>query len=144
MTKSKIKYADLIGVPFLNHGRDPEKGLDCYGLVTEIYKRQGIKIPEYDAEWNDAEKINGYIEDATASSVWEEIPPEKIEENIPCVLAIRLAAPPGMVNHTGVYIGGRKFIHTRERAGGVCIDCIDGPAWRRIIVGFYKYVGDKK
>lgn len=139
-----INYADLIGVPFANHGRDAQHGLDCYGLVMEIYRRQGINIPEFDAEWDDAAKISGIIEDNTSSDLWQEIPINEIDNNIPCVLAIRLAAPPGMVNHTGVYIGHGRFIHTRERAGGVCIDSINSPAWRRIIVGFYKFVGDKK
>ena len=33
------------------------------------------------------------------------------------------------------------YIHTRERIG-VNIDRISSPAWRRVIVGFYEYVGD--
>jgi cell wall-associated NlpC family hydrolase len=136
-----IKYDDLIGIPFANRGRDPDKGLDCYGLVKVIYNRQGIQLPEYSAEWNNAEKINSLINGARNTGPWEEINAGDIDKNVPCVIAIRLAAPPGMVNHTGVYIGNSKFIHTRERAGGVCIDRIDSPAWRRCIVGFYKYKG---
>ena len=32
-------YADLIGIPFVNRGRNKETGLDCYGLVQEFYKK---------------------------------------------------------------------------------------------------------
>lgn len=39
----EIQYADLIGVPFKNLGRDVKSGLDCYGLVVEIYRRCGKK-----------------------------------------------------------------------------------------------------
>ena len=43
----EIQYADLIGVPFKNLGRDVKSGLDCYGLVVEIYRRCGKEIGEY-------------------------------------------------------------------------------------------------
>ena len=36
-----INFTDLIGVPFVNRGRDATYGLDCYGLVKEVYKRYG-------------------------------------------------------------------------------------------------------
>ena len=45
-----IDYSDLIGVPFKNQGRDKNIGLDCYGLVMEVYKKLGIQLPEYYAE----------------------------------------------------------------------------------------------
>lgn len=132
-----MNYTDLIGVPFQNRGRDYEHGLDCYGLVKEVYKRHGIEIPEYDADYNDMERINELIEGNTQGYPWREL----AEPKAPCLIAIRFGSPVGVVNHTAVYIGGGKFIHTRERVG-VCIDRISNPAWRRVIVGFYEYVGD--
>ena len=132
-----MNYTDLIGVPFQNRGRDYEHGLDCYGLVKEVYKRHGIEIPEYDADYNDMERINELIEGNTQGYPWREL----AEPKVPCLIAIRFGSPVGVVNHTAVYIGGGKFIHTRERVG-VCIDRINNPAWRRVIVGFYEYVGD--
>ena len=134
-----VNYSDLIGVPFVSHGRNAKTGLDCYGVVKEVYKREGIDLPEYDAEWNDTEKINSYINENTSSDMWEEIPRNEIDKNVPCVLAIRLGT--GVVNHTGVYIGNGKFIHTREHAGGVCVDRINSPAWKNVIEGFYKFRG---
>ena len=132
-----IKLDDLIGVPFMNHGRNHEYGLDCYGLVKEVYKRYGQDIPEYDADYTDMERISELIENNTQGYPWREIS----EPKVPCLIAIRFGSPVGVVNHTAVYIGGGKFIHTRERVG-VCIDRISNPAWRRVIVGFYEYVGD--
>lgn len=131
-----MMYADLIGVPFKNRGRDVKTGLDCYGLVMEVYKRHGIRIPEYDADCRDMQKINGIIKNSMESPSWTEIS----EPKVPCVVAIRFGSPDGVVNHTGVYIGDDRFIHTREKIG-VNIDRLSSPAWRRVIVGFYEYTG---
>ena len=66
-----IDYSDLIGVPFKNRGRDKNTGLDCYGLVMEVYKKIGIQLPEYYADWNNAEKINGIIQQEVGTSLWK-------------------------------------------------------------------------
>ena len=39
-------YEDLIGVPFMDGGRD-KNGMDCWGLVREYFKRQGIVVKDY-------------------------------------------------------------------------------------------------
>lgn len=132
------KYTDLIGVPFAAHGRDKMSGFDCYGLVKEVYRRNGVDVPEYDAEFTDMEKINGLITGNTQGYPWREVK----EPTEPCLMAIRFGSPQGVVNHTGVYIGDGRFIHCREKIG-VCIDRITNPAWSRVIVGYYEYVGDK-
>ena len=132
-----MNYTDLIGVPFQNRGRDAKHGMDCYGLVKEVYKRHGYDVPEYSADYNDIDKIDELITDNTNGYPWKEITvPE-----VPCLIAMRLGSPDGVVNHTAVYIGGGRFIHTRAKIG-VNIDRISSPAWRRVIVGFYRYVGD--
>lgn len=137
-----MTFTDLIGVPFVNKGRDINVGFDCYGLVKEVYRRYGYNIPEYDDQYksyDDMCKISELIKGNTKHYPWKEI----TEPKAPCLIAIRFGSPDGVVNHTAVYIGGGKFIHTRERVG-VCIDRISNPAWRRVIVGFYEYIGDKE
>jgi len=39
---------ELVGVPFRLHGRDPQRGLDCVGVVTEALRRIGrtTTVPE--------------------------------------------------------------------------------------------------
>ena len=133
-----VHVEDLIGVPFKNRGRSIEEGFDCYGLVKEVFKRYGYNIPEYDADYNydDMCRVNELIEGNVHNYPWREIS----EPKAPCLIAIRFGSPVGVVNHTAVYIGKGRFIHTRERIG-VNIDRISSPAWRRVIVGFYEYVG---
>ena len=41
-----LKYDDLIGIPYVDYGRDPHKGLDCWGLAMELYRRRGIQLPD--------------------------------------------------------------------------------------------------
>lgn len=134
-----IDYTDLIGTPFKNRGRDVKAGLDCYGLVMEVFKRNGIIIPEYTAEYTDMKRINCLVRENTQGYPWLEIP--KSDLVVPSLIAIRFGSPDGVVNHTGAYIGEGKFIHIRENIG-VCIDRIDSIAWKRVIVGFYRYVGE--
>jgi len=131
-------YSDLIGIPFKDGGRDV-KGLDCYGLVMEIYRRNGIKLPEYYAPAFDDAGVSAQIEEARTLPIWQKA--EGSNPPLLAVMAIKFNSP--LCNHTGVYIGNGFFIHTRERIG-VNIDRINSPAWRRRIEGFYVYLGVKQ
>ena len=68
-----INYTDLIGTPFVNEGRDPKKGLDCYGLVMEVFGRYGIKLPEYTANYDDAAKIDAIIRQQKTNPIWKKV-----------------------------------------------------------------------
>lgn len=116
-------------------GRNPQKGLDCYGLVMEVFRRYGYELPEYtDAvrEWNNEKRCNEFYNEQK-SRYWKEIK----NPTVPCLIAFSFNVPRGTVNHSGVYIGDGKFIHTRERVGA-CIESINNPAWRRLIEGYYE------
>ena len=127
-----IDYSDLIGVPFKDGGRDYHTGLDCYGLVMEVYRRMGIELPEYYAPAMDSEAVNAQFKDGIHQ--WE-----RVDGNVPMsMIAIKFNS--SVVNHTGVYLGNCLFLHTRERIG--CnVDRVDSPAWRRCIEGYYIYKG---
>jgi cell wall-associated NlpC family hydrolase len=105
----------------------------------EVYRRCGIALPEYTADWDDEEKINSIVQREAGTTAWHRV---KAPLPVPCLVALRMGTPPDIVNHTGVYIGHGKFIHTRAKIG-VCVSRIDSPAWRGVIDGFYEYVGDK-
>ena len=135
----EIQYADLIGVPFKNLGRDVKSGLDCYGLVVEIYRRSGKKIGEYYSDCSDKARINAILRREVATTKWRRLA-EGEALPIPCLVALRFNSPPGVVNHTGVYIGNGRFIHTREKIG-CCVDSITSIAWQKQIEGIYEFVG---
>ena len=90
-----IDYDDLIGIPFINGGRDRNKGFDCYGLVMEVYRRCGIALPEYTADWDDEEKINSIVQREAGTTAWHRV---KAPLPVPCLVALRMGTPPGIVN----------------------------------------------
>lgn len=128
MPNMDITYTDLIGVPFIDGGRDPDVGLDCWGLSAEVFRRYGIELPDYKISCEDASKINNEINEQRP--FWRrcegEIP-------VPALVVIRFAT---YCDHTGVYIGQGRFIHTRKEIG-VNIDRVDSPVWKKCIEGFY-------
>ena len=127
MPSIKITYTDLIGVPFVDGGRDPAVGLDCWGLSREIFRRCGIELPDYKISCEDASRIDKEFKEQKSWRRCEgEIP-------VPALVVIRFAV---YCDHTGVYIGQGRFIHTRKEIG-VNIDRVDSPVWKKCIEGFY-------
>lgn len=123
---------DLIGKPFVDHGRGPD-GYDCWGLVREVYRRYGIDLPDYSISAAACERVQGEIEEAKKSEQWVEL--EKPE--VPCVMVIK--SHPVFHNHLGVYVGKGRFLHV-STTKSVVVERISSPAWRRLIRGYWQYV----
>jgi len=123
-------YTPLIGIPFVDQGRDPKTGLDCYGLAKEVFRWHGIDLPEFWISCEDASRINQAVGEEKGSGRWIRL--EKPQE--PCLIVLRFNN--FQWNHVGVYIGGGKFIHTARKTG-VRIERLDHPYWRNRIEGFY-------
>lgn len=121
---------DLIGKPFKDGGRGPDS-YDCYGLAKEVYHRYGIELPDYTVSCKDASKIDETV--ATEKKLWIEIDRESII--VPTLVVMRFNY--GMLcNHTGVYIGGDRIIHTINKKFAHIIN-INDTFWNRKIAGFY-------
>lgn len=121
---------ELLGKPFSNGGRGPDS-YDCWGLVCEIFRMYRAELPDYKISCKDASRIHHEID--IQRKYWSRCETDKIPT--PALVVIRFNQTV-FCNHTGVYIGEGKFIHTAEKLG-VHIDRIDSPAWRRKIEGFY-------
>lgn len=122
-----VKYDDLIGVPYVNGGRDPETGLDCWGLAIEMFRRQGLRLPPY-------------LVDATRTelcmSLFESGRPKWVELEDPepgCIVLIRFIGNP-LPSHCGVYVGYGEFIHAEHTA--VQVDRV--ARWGPRIIGYFK------
>lgn len=37
---------ELLGVPYAHRGRDAAAGLDCWGVVAELYRACGVEVPD--------------------------------------------------------------------------------------------------
>jgi len=124
---------DLLNTPFGTKGRGPEC-YDCYGVVLEVYKRNGIILKDFDIDSFDFGTINSEIVTQVSSGFWKVLPsPEYL-----CV--IKMKQHPVFTQHLGVFLGKDKFIHAvLDR--GVVIDSINSSCFKNCIKGFYKYVG---
>lgn len=121
-----MQIGDLIGIPFVDGGRN-RKGLDCWGLAKEVYKRHGIELPDFQISAMSADTI---AEELTANKpLWK-----KIDRPVPYALIVIKLACGGWANHVGVCIDNNKFIHAYKKTG-VCIDRIS--RWRSHTAGFY-------
>ncbi|EOB4971272.1 C40 family peptidase [Vibrio fluvialis] len=120
---------DLIGVPFQYNGRDCKKALDCYGLVKEIHRRQGIELPDYFTPNEEAPTIAAMM--ATGKILWR-----RTEKKPGAVMLMRLGIH---FWHVAYYLGDDEFIHTSIKTGGVCIERLH--VWEKRIEGYYEYAG---
>lgn len=102
-----IRIDDLIGVPFVEFGRDPNKGLDCYGLVIEVEKRFGKKLNDVALEKFNEEKLKKTL---------PEINVRKTETIKPGVILEFYGRQDNRL-HVGVALGGDIFIQSTENQG---------------------------
>lgn len=124
----------MIGKPFKNGGRGPE-AYDCWGLVREIYRRLGVALPEYLVDCFDIDAIHGIYQKERHGAPWLAAD----RPRFPDLAVFRFNSP--VVNHVGVYLGGREFIHARQGAN-VCIESLEHIYWKRAIESYYRWGGE--
>ncbi len=128
---------DLIGKRFVNGGRSAIKGLDCWGLVMEVFRRYGIDIPDFTIGAFAFTTIDALANKEKESRIWEEVY-NPLERDAPLVVLMKMH--PYLITHAGVLIGDNRIIHTTAGTG-VITSRIDSLQSR--IVGYYKYIGSK-
>ena len=130
--------SDLIGVPFLDSGRDFKKGLDCWGLVMEVYRRIGVELPDYGKTVPSAyasRSSDVAARDAEATGRWLKV---ELPDMCDLVAMHTDRRVPTAINHFGVCIGRGKFLHT-IKPRNVHIARLDAVEWEHRIVGFYRW-----
>lgn len=125
----------LIGIPYVNKGRDPSTGLDCWGLLRQFYREfMGIVLPSYTDEYEDAFDRTATVRamDQHAPSCWIKVEEPRFGDGI------RLRID-GSACHVGIYLGHSEMLHTQAGHDSV-IDRIDGIRWKNRVVGFYRHI----
>jgi cell wall-associated NlpC family hydrolase len=124
---------DLIGIPFVDKGRDPGFGLDCWGLFLVATKRFGINAPDVDLSafaTKDIEKTRELL-----LPLWRKTDIPRPGDAV----AIRNDPEyPAVSQHYGVYLGDGRFLHTLEKTGSI-ITRVDHPYWKLKIEGYYRW-----
>jgi cell wall-associated NlpC family hydrolase len=127
------EIADLIGIPFVDEGRDPATGLDCWGLFVLAQKCLGNIVPDFKVSCFNTEGITGFFEIARESWTPVEVP-------VPGDAVLMTLDPfmPNMIQHFGVYLGRGRFLHTLQKTHSH-LSRIDDRFYKNKIRGFYRW-----
>lgn len=123
---------DLILTPYRDGGRDAS-GYDCFGLLQEVCRRRGVRIPElpFSSFSERGEARHNEVIAAITFNGWMPI----LKPTAGCAVAIRFGK---WVSHCGAVLDdGERFIHAVDEESGICIERLDSKVWERRIAGFY-------
>lgn len=130
-----VNYDDLIGVPYLDHGRTTA-GLDCWGLVLLVYARLGLTVPDVFAG-QDQRTVRERQEDqpaldwiASLFGAWRRVP----QPEPGCAVAIGNVE--GAAVHVGVIVEPFRMLHALRKTG-VVLSRVDHAPWAEKVLGFY-------
>ncbi len=104
-----------LGVPY-RWGGLSSRGMDCSGFVQRVFASNGVFLPRSAEEQFKVGKAISIEELKVADRLY-------------------FSSKNGRIDHTGIYIGNGLFIHSSRSRGGVSIDSLQDPKWRRILVG---------
>ena len=102
-----IDISDLIGVPFVEFGRDVQNGLDCYGLAIEVERRIGKQLKDVVLEKFDREKVVRTLPTLNVHKIKE------IKEGA----ILEFYGKLDKRLHVAVALDKRTFIHATENQG---------------------------
>ncbi len=123
-----IEYQDTLRVPFVDGGRSPTEGFDCWGLVKFLLERHlGRDLGEFSYRTvKDIRRIQAYIgHESTENAL------PATARDVGAVVLIR--NHPKYVNHVGLIVQPGRFIHA-IKGTGVCVESVR--FWKQKIAGF--------
>lgn len=111
------RFDYLMASPYRHMGRDPKEGLDCYGLVMQVYADLERPLPDYRYA-EDGPEQGSFIAEHY-HELWEKIPEGRGISPGDVLLMYMFEAAP---NHVGVYLGeaaGEKWVLHMTKTGPV-------------------------
>lgn len=108
---------NFIGTPYVWGGNSPTKGVDCSGLVQQMFGTFGQHLPRTAAEQVHVGTPVTRLEDLRKGDrlyFWD--------------------AKRGKVGHTGIYLGNGYFVHSSRTHNGVATDYLGQKKWLNILV----------
>lgn len=123
-----------IGVPFLDHGRDPA-GWDCWGLARWMCRETGLgAFPDFGEAYRRVGG-RGLAEIAAAIDAnlgaWRRL-------KMPAACSVLVFRRRRRAYHVGFALDRRRMLHvTQEMAGGTTIEHFDTLVWGSFLDGAY-------
>ncbi len=103
------------------YGGDNLFGFDCSGFVMQVYKKHGLNLPRSArAQYKAGKKL-------------------RISAAKPGDLIFFIVAGK-KIDHVGIYLGGRKFIHAPSKGKKVSYARIDNTYWKKRFAGVASYL----
>ena len=95
----------FVGYNYSWGGKSPDTGFDCSGLVYYVYQQFGYTLNRVAAD----QALNGvHVDDLQPGDV------------------LCFYSGSSYIGHSGIYIGGGKFVHAANSATGVIVSSLDG------------------
>jgi hypothetical protein len=117
-----------VGKPFERGGRGPD-AFDCWGTLQEVLRRMGRKPTDF--------PTNPALLASALEDEWSEVKRELV---LPGDGILLRSSDSAYQWHIGVAIDRWRMLHAREGAG-ICVELFDSPAYKRRVVGFYRFRG---
>jgi cell wall-associated NlpC family hydrolase len=131
-------FRHLIGVPFVDGGRDPRIGLDCWGLFMEVHKVFGHDVPDVAVSCTELLAINRTARNQIRA-LWQRV--RVPGPGISVVMATDHAHP-DIIQHFGVFLDNRRIMHSLQNTG-VLVDDFDVLQGALCVKGLYQWTGPR-
>lgn len=125
--------ARYIGIRFVDAGRTPVEGLDCWGLALLVLREQAgcAGLPDFRTSY--ATSRDRHLPEIfrTEMKCW-------VRVETPALFDVAVLRIGGKPRHVGVMVARHRML-TIDRATSSCLERIDGPRWSGRLEGFYRH-----
>lgn len=127
--------AQYIGIPFVERGRDPATGLDCWGLAKIVLERHfGVhELPDFADRYIRTREpmVAEIFSEQMQATAWHRVERPAAGD----VAVLRILGKP---RHVGVMITRNLMLSTERRTGSL-IEHLDDPRWTGKLEGYYRH-----
>jgi cell wall-associated NlpC family hydrolase len=110
----------FVGIPYLWGGNNVVEGMDCSGFVRAVYNLCGVNIPRNSQEQFRAGENVGKADLKDGDLIFFGTSEEAI-------------------NHVGIYVGNRRFVHAPHRGDEIKVTSLDDAYFAKKFVGARRY-----